>query len=38
MEDEVQMIEQNDSITDAVAAVALIMVFVTTCIFWISGQ
>lgn len=39
MEDEnIQMMEQGDSMADAVAAVALILIFVTTCVFWISGQ
>lgn len=38
MEDDIQMMEQGDSIADAVAAVALILIFVTTCVFWISGQ
>lgn len=38
MDDEIQMMEQGDSIADAVAAVALILIFVTTCVFWISGQ
>jgi len=38
MEDDIQMMETGDSIADAVAAVALILIFVTTCVFWISGQ
>jgi len=38
MDDEIQMMEQGDSIADAVAAVALVLIFVTTCVFWISGQ
>lgn len=38
MEDEIQMMDQGDSLADAVAAVALILIFVTTCVFWISGQ
>ena len=38
MEDEIQMMEQGDSMADAVAAVALVLIFVTTCVFWISGQ
>ena len=38
MDDEIQMTEQGDSLADAVAAIALILIFVTTCIFWINGQ
>ncbi|ACR11561.1 hypothetical protein TERTU_2122 [Teredinibacter turnerae T7901] len=38
MDDEIQMMDQSDSIADAVAAVALILIFVTSCVFWISGQ
>ncbi len=37
-DDNIQMMEQGDSLADAVAAVALILIFVTTCIFWVSGQ
>ena len=37
-EQNIQMMEQGDSIADAVAAVALILIFVTTCVFWLSGQ
>lgn len=38
MEDDIQVNEQGDSLADAVAAVALVLIFVTTCVFWISGQ
>jgi len=38
MSDELQMQEQGDSTADAIAAVALIAIFVVTCIFWVSGQ
>jgi hypothetical protein len=38
VDDDIQMMEQGDSTADAVAAVALILIFVTTCVFWISGQ
>ncbi len=38
MDEDIQMMEQGDSIADAVAAVALILIFVSTCVFWISGQ
>lgn len=30
--------ETGDAKADAIAAVALILVFVTTCIFWVSIQ
>ena len=29
---------QEDSTADAIAAVALIAIFVVTCIYWIAGQ
>ncbi len=38
MEDEIQMTEQGDSMADAIAAVALVLIFVTTCVFWLGGQ
>jgi hypothetical protein len=38
MNDDIQMAEQGDSAADAIAAIALILIFVTTCIFWINGQ
>lgn len=38
MNDNLEMMESGDSAADAVAAVALIAIFVATCIFWISGQ
>lgn len=38
MEEDIKMAEQGDSIADAIAAVALILIFVTTCVFWLSGQ
>lgn len=38
MSDELQMQEKGDGAADAIAAVALIAIFVATCIFWISGQ
>tara|TARA_R110000868_G_scaffold66309_1_gene197585 strand:+ start:793 stop:984 length:192 start_codon:yes stop_codon:yes gene_type:complete len=37
-DDNIQMMDQGDSMADALAAVALILIFVTTCIFWVSGQ
>jgi len=38
MDEEIQVAESGDSVADAVAAVALVLIFVVTCIFWISGQ
>ena len=38
MIDELEMVDAGDSAADAIAAVALIAIFVVTCIFWISGQ
>ncbi len=37
-EDNIQMMDQGDSFADAIAAVALILIFVTTCAYWVSGQ
>lgn len=33
-----QVADKSDGMADAIAAVALIAIFVATCIFWISGQ
>lgn len=38
MDNEIEMMERGDSKADAVAAIALVLIFVTTCVFWISGQ
>lgn len=38
MEDDIQMSEHGDSVADAIAAVALILIFVGSCIFWVSNQ
>jgi hypothetical protein len=38
MNDHFEMQETGDSTADAIAAVALIAIFVATCIFWVSGQ
>lgn len=38
MDDDIQMAEHGDSMADAAAAVALVLIFVATCIFWVSGQ
>lgn len=38
MDDDFEMMEQGDSVADAVAAVALVLIFVTSCVFWISSQ
>ncbi len=36
--DDNTQVEHEDSIADAIAAVALVLIFVAACIFWISGQ
>ncbi len=38
MNNELEMQESGEDTADAIAAVALIAIFVATCIFWISGQ
>ncbi len=38
MDEEIKMAEEGDSVADAVAAVALVLIFVSTCVFWLSGQ
>lgn len=38
MSEDIEMQQQGDSIADSIAAIALIAIFVTTCIFWVSGQ
>ncbi len=38
MSEQTTVQDQADSTADAIAAVALILIFVATCIFWISGQ
>ncbi len=38
MNDQVEMQETGEDTTDAIAAIALIAIFVATCIFWVSGQ
>lgn len=38
MNDHIEIEEHADGIADAVAAVALVAIFVVSCIFWISGQ
>jgi len=37
-QEELEMQHQGDSLADAITAVVLIAVFITTCIFWVSGQ
>lgn len=38
MSDPVEMQDQGDSVADAIAAIALITIFIVTCVFWVSGQ
>ena len=38
MRDDIELQDSGDSTADAIAAIALIAIFVATCIFWVSGQ
>ncbi len=38
MNHEVQVRQEEDNIADSIAAVVLIVIFVATCLFWVSGQ
>lgn len=38
MNENVEHENQGDAVADAIAAVALIAIFVVTCIYWVSGQ
>lgn len=38
MNEDIQISEQEDSVADVIAAIALVVIFVATCIFWISAQ
>jgi hypothetical protein len=38
MNDPIELEDRGDSVADAIAAIALIAIFVTACIFWVSGQ
>lgn len=38
MNDNIELHDASDSTADAIAAIALIAIFVATCIFWVSGQ
>lgn len=38
MNEPIELEERSDSVADAIAAVALIAIFVAACIFWVSGQ
>lgn len=38
MNEPIRLEESNDSLADAIAAIALISIFVITCVFWVSGQ
>ena len=38
MNDQVELPEEGDSAADAIAAILLICVFVTACVFWVSSQ
>lgn len=38
MDEELEMAKEGDSVADAVAAVSLVLIFVATCVFWLSGM
>ncbi len=38
MNDQIEIKEEGDSFADAIAAIVLISVFVTACVFWVSSQ
>lgn len=38
MNEPIELEERSDSVADAIAAVALIAIFVVACVFWVSGQ
>jgi hypothetical protein len=38
MNEPIELEERSDSVADAIAAVALIAIFVAACVFWVSGQ
>jgi hypothetical protein len=38
MNDNYDIQNNDDSTADAIAALALIAIFVATCIFWVGGQ
>lgn len=38
MHDNAEQDNQGDGVADAIAAIALIAIFVVTCIYWVSGQ
>ena len=38
MNEPIELEERGDSVADAIAAVALIAMFVAACVFWVSGQ
>lgn len=38
MNDQIDIQKEGDSVADALAAIVLIAVFVTACVFWVSSQ
>lgn len=38
MNEQVNLVETQDSKADAIAAVILVVTFVATCVFWVAGQ
>lgn len=38
MNDEVAVVSEDDNVVDAIAAVALVAIFVATCVFWVATR
>jgi len=38
MNEEVVVSSESDSVADAFAAVALVAIFVVTCVYWVASQ
>ncbi len=38
MNNDLQVRQEEDNVADSIAAVVLIVIFVATCLFWVSGQ
>ncbi|SDZ83537.1 hypothetical protein SAMN05216562_0652 [Microbulbifer marinus] len=38
MSEEVVVSNEDDNVADAIAAVALVAIFVVTCIYWVATQ
>lgn len=38
MEEKVVVSSESDNVADAFAAVALVVIFVVTCVYWVASQ